>query len=69
VRNKVCDLLFTDAGLGLNIVRYNIGGTATDAADLDRFRTGGAVPCCCAPDGTYDGAVDAAQTAYLLRAR
>lgn len=72
LRERVCQLLFgprAGGGLAMNVVRYNIGGTATDAEDLDRFRTGGAVPCCCGPDGGYDGSLDEAQTSYLLRAR
>lgn len=36
---------------------------------MHRFRTGGAVPCCCDPDGGFDASRDEAQTSYLLRAR
>jgi hypothetical protein len=51
------------------IASYNIGGSAVHPEDFDRFRTGGAVPCCSDPNGKYDGSLDEAQTAYLLRAR
>jgi len=50
-------------------VRYNIGGSALSPEDAERFRTGGAVPCCCDAEGKYDGSIDEAQTNYLLRAR
>ena len=78
LRDAICALLFGSSlddgsgrsGLGMNIVRYNIGGTSAEAEDLGRFRTGGAVPCCIdAGCAAFDGARDAAQTAYLLRAR
>lgn len=72
-RDRLCHLLFGQDGLGFNIVRYNIGGanTSPDAPDQDRFRAGGAVPCCCPADdpGRFDGATDEAQTAFLLKAR
>ncbi|GBF92866.1 hypothetical protein Rsub_05485 [Raphidocelis subcapitata] len=69
LRELICTELFDPKKLGLNIVRYNIGGTAKDPHDAHRFRTGGAVPCCSDPEGGYDGALDEAQTSYLLRAR
>ena len=44
-RNLICDLLFDKAHLGLNIVRYNIGGgTNPNNPDL-HMRRGGVVPC------------------------
>jgi len=44
-KNLICDLLFDKANLGLNIVRYNIGG-GTNPKDPDlHMRRGGMVPC------------------------
>jgi len=44
-KNLICDLLFDKANLGLNIVRYNIGG-GTDSNNPDlHMRRGGMVPC------------------------
>ena len=44
-KNLICDLLFDKAHLGLNIVRYNIGGgTNPNNPDL-HMRRGGMVPC------------------------
>jgi hypothetical protein len=40
-----------------------------NAQDLEKFRTGGAVPCCSDKAGGYDGSLDEGQTAYLLKAR
>uniref|UniRef100_A0A383WIJ3 Endo-beta-1,6-galactanase-like domain-containing protein n=1 Tax=Tetradesmus obliquus TaxID=3088 RepID=A0A383WIJ3_TETOB len=66
---QLCTLLFSrDAsqGLGMNIVRYNIGGA--DPAAAAEYRTGAAVPCLRRPDGSYDWGADAAQVAVLLEA-
>lgn len=52
---QLCTLLFSrDAsqGLGMNIVRYNIGGA--DPAAAAEYRTGAAVPCLRRPEGSYD---------------
>ncbi|KAJ7518265.1 hypothetical protein O6H91_21G061600 [Diphasiastrum complanatum] len=68
--DSVLDLLFDHAkGLGLNIVRYNIGGGANPAvdtnmrpfADIPGFRPGG-------PSAPYDWAADERQRKILLGA-
>jgi len=66
-RTAVADLLFDPAkGLGLNIVRYNIGGG--DAAGHAHMRIGGAVPGYRpTADGPYDWSADANQR-WLLAA-
>lgn len=44
-KTKICDLLFDKKNLGLNIVRYNIGGgTDPDNPDL-HMNTGRMIPC------------------------
>lgn len=54
-RDKVADLLFDpDNGLGLEIIRYNIGGSDTDATAVNSLRPGAAVPSLLLPDGTYN---------------
>ncbi len=51
----VADLLFDhDIGLGLEIVRYNIGGSNTDPRAVNSMRPGGAVPSLLLPNGTYN---------------
>ena len=51
----VADLLFDhDVGLGLEIVRYNIGASNTDPAATLGMRPGGAVPSLLLPNGTYN---------------
>jgi hypothetical protein len=66
----ICQLLFDPSlGLGLNIVRYNIGGGNVQE-HVEQFRVGGCVPCHrSAPGAPVDPAADAAQTAVLLAAR
>jgi hypothetical protein len=57
LRQQLCTLLFSrDAsqGLGMNIVRYNIGGADPAAAAAAEYRTGAAVPCLRLPDGSDD---------------
>lgn len=58
-----------DAGLGLEIARYNVGGSGWDSPDGPNFRAGAGVPSYQGPDGTYDWTQDAAQRAVLLGAR
>lgn len=54
-QDLVADLLFDhDAGLGLEIVRYNIGASSTDPAAISSMRPGGAVPSLLLPNGTYN---------------
>jgi O-glycosyl hydrolase len=66
-REAVADLIFHPTkGLGLNIVRYNIGGG--DAPGHKHMRPGGAVPGYRpTPDGAYDWAADARQR-WMLQA-
>ena len=54
-QERVADLLFdSKSGLGLEIIRYNIGGSDTDATAVNSLRPGAAVPSLLLPDGTYD---------------
>ena len=68
-REAISDLLFdTENGLGLNIVRYNIGGG--DAPDHDHMRAGGELPGFATgfnPDGSlkYDWHADKNQITVL----
>ena len=66
-REAVADLLFhPEKGLGLNIVRYNIGGG--DAPDHKHHRPGGNVPGYRPTrDGPYDWTADANQR-WMLKA-
>eukprot|EP00878_Enallax_costatus_P024944 GHUV01026652.1.p1 GENE.GHUV01026652.1~~GHUV01026652.1.p1 ORF type:complete len:233 (+),score=38.99 GHUV01026652.1:349-1047(+) len=69
LRRHISTLLFSrdpSAGLGMNIVRYNIGGACQDQAH--EYRTGAAVPCLRRPDGSYDWNADSSQVAMLLAA-
>lgn len=54
-------------GLGLNIIRYNIGG-GDDPSHHHITRTDSAVPGYLLPDGSYDWSQDANQRNCLLRA-
>jgi O-glycosyl hydrolase len=69
-RREVCRRLFSrDAdSLGLNIARYNAGGTAPDA-DEKPFRYGGKVAVILDRDGGWHPERDQAQIACLLLAR
>ena len=54
-QERVADILFDhEVGLGLEIVRYNIGASGTDPAAVNSLRPGGAVPSLLLPNGTYD---------------
>lgn len=66
---KVCRLLFHPSdGLGLNIVRYNVGGA--DVKRASEYRTGGAVPCYKqSADEHCDWSIDSAQVNVLLAAK
>lgn len=66
-KNQLMDLAFDkDKGLGLNIVRYNIGG-ALSPQDTN-LRPGGAIMSYMNPDGTYDWTKDAGQRWVLNQA-
>ena len=56
-------------GLGLQIARYNIGGSGPGSPDDANLRPGGNIPSYQAADGTYDWAADEAQRWMLLAAR
>ncbi len=65
-RNAIADLVFDPAaGLGLNVVRYNIGGG--DDPTHHHMRPGGAVPGYRPAPETWDPAADANQR-WMLRA-
>jgi len=67
-RDAVADLLFDlEKGIGLNVVRYNIGGG--DAPDHKHMRVGGAVPGYKpTADAPYDWSADANQRRILVAA-
>jgi O-glycosyl hydrolase len=68
VKNAIADMLFDqEQGLGLNVVRYNIGGG--ENPDHDHLRIGGDVPGYKpAEDGGYDWTADANQRWFLQAA-
>ncbi|MCZ4151050.1 hypothetical protein BZG21_42450, partial [Escherichia coli] len=62
--NEVMDLVFDPAkGLGLNIVRYNIGGE--ENPDMKALRPGGDVPGYQPEPGVWDWEADAGQRKVL----
>ncbi len=69
-QREVCRRLFGRAPdcLGLNVVRYNAGGTSPDA-DPIRFRPGGRVQVLLDRDGTFHPERDRGQIACLRQAR
>ena len=58
-----------DKGLGLQIARYNIGGSGWATPDAGNLRPGGNVPSYQGPQGQWDWGQDAAQRWMLLAAR
>lgn len=66
-KKEVADLLFSSSGLGLNVIRYNIGGG--DHPDHSHMRPGGDVPGYLSADGIWDWDADAGQRWMLLAAR
>lgn len=44
-KNRLSELLFSDKGLSLNIVRYNLGGGTNPLKPEVTMRTGGLMPC------------------------
>ncbi len=63
-KNEILDLLFSPTkGLGLNIVRYNIGGSENPSHE--HMRAGGEVPGYQVVKGAYDWMADAAQRSIL----
>ena len=43
IQNELIRLIFSETGLGLNIVRYNLGGT--DPTDTTLLKSVKAIPC------------------------
>lgn len=70
IRTRIADLVFDPVkGLGLQIARYNIGGSGWSTPDASNLRPGGNVDSFQGPDGRYDWSKDAAQRWMLLAAR
>lgn len=64
---KVADLVFdVDKGLGLNIVRYNIGGGENPAIEHNTLRPGGDVPGFQPKEGQWDWEADQGQRRIML---
>lgn len=67
--DEVLDLVFDrDKGLGLNIVRYNIGGGEDPQIVKNTLRPGGDIPGFQPSEGSWDWAADAGQRTVLLGA-
>lgn len=63
-KNEILDLVFSPTnGLGLNIARYNIGGS--ENPEHEHMRPGGEVPGFQVVPGVYDWSADAGQRAVL----
>jgi O-Glycosyl hydrolase len=68
--NEIADLLFSDAqGLGINIIRYNIGGGENPPTVKKNFRIGADIPCYQPQPGIWDWSADAGQRKLLFKAR
>lgn len=67
--NEVMDLVFdVDKGLGLNIVRYNIGGGENPNIEENTLRPGGDVPGFQPEEGVWDFEADAGQRNVMIAA-
>lgn len=65
---KICALLFDKTnGLGLNILRYNLGG-GENPPNKKNFRVGADIPCVLMPDGSINLEADKAQLSILKKA-
>ena len=54
-QDKIADLLFDpDVGLGLQVIRFNIGGSNTSLTATNSMRPFAAVPSMINSDGTYN---------------
>ena len=54
-QDKIMDMLFDpDVGLGLEVVRYNVGGSNTTMSAVNSMRPYAAVPSTVLADGSYD---------------
>ncbi|TCM99568.1 O-glycosyl hydrolase [Paenibacillus sp. BK033] len=68
-QDEIMDLIFdADKGLGLNIVRYNIGGGENPAIQPNTLRPGGDVPGFQPEKGIWDWSADEGQRNVLLAA-
>ncbi|KAL3131225.1 hypothetical protein ABBQ38_000523 [Trebouxia sp. C0009 RCD-2024] len=68
-QDMVADLLFDpEVGLGLEIVRFNVGGSNTSADAVTSMRPFAAVPSVLLADGSYDWALGDKQAAVLKAA-
>ena len=68
-RNRLADALFDrDRGLGLNVVRYDIGGYGPGETCSADFRTGGAVPTFAPAPGEWRPDADPTQVRMLRAA-
>ena len=69
-RQALATMLFSPTqGIGLNVVRYNIGGVTPGDTCSSNFRPGGAVPSFEPSDGSYDWSADPAQLWWLQQAQ
>ncbi len=69
-KNALADALFSPtSGLGLNVVRYNIGAGTPDDTCAARMRVGGEVPSFEQSPGTYDWTQDPNQRWMLQAAK
>ncbi len=66
--NEVCDLLFdAEKGIGINIVRYNIGG-GENPPNVSNLRIGANMPCFLTKEGTWNWEADKGQRKILNKA-
>ncbi|MBN1310243.1 MAG: discoidin domain-containing protein [Anaerolineae bacterium] len=65
-RGALADLIYGSSGLGMNIARYNIGGSS---ASQEGMRPGGLVRSYINQNGTYDWTVDANQRWWVSAAQ
>ncbi|DBA70019.1 TPA: hypothetical protein ACH3X2_012319 [Trebouxia sp. C0005] len=69
-QERVADLLFdAETGLGLQIVRYNIGGSNTTLNATNSMRPFAAVPSMLLANGTYNWTLDSKQAGVMLAAQ
>jgi O-glycosyl hydrolase len=69
-REALADALFSPTeGIGLNVVRYNLGGVTPGDACSARFRAGAAVPSFEPSSGSYDWSADPGQLWWLQEAQ
>jgi O-glycosyl hydrolase len=67
--NEIADLLFSaEKGLGMNIVRYNLGG-GQNPPNGENFRIGADIPCYQPEPGIWDWNADAGQRKILFKAK